>query len=540
MLRYKDLLNGIYMTTEQAFNVFLDELTQSLQSKSKALCLASWNLETHGSKANAEEVAKLDQKLGLFFADEEKYRFIKEFKETGNITSPHLLRILKLLEVDFKNHQVPHELIEKMAQLESELSHSYVCFRVDHDGKKLGENDLIDCLKNEADLEKRRQIWLSMKKIGHQQAPGILKLVKLRNQKAHRLGYSDFYQMQLKSQEVDKKWLFDFLQDFAQDSKQAYQQVCDEIEESLCKKFQVKPASLGPWAWNDPFCQEDPLEDSTDEGALQGVDLVSYARQFFHSMGFEIDSTLSRSDLYERENKNQHAFCTHIDRLGDIRILTNLRPNLRWLDTLFHELGHAVYEQGYDTKLPWLLKTPPHMITTEAIALIMGRSAYDPQVLKQLNPQFDTASLERITQSTRRRQLIFSRWVLVMAHFEANLYQNPEQDLNKLWWSLVQQHQKIIPPSHRSDHFDWACKYHVGLAPVYYHSYLLGEFFASMLAHHFHEQSESSTLYGQTYVSEFLNEKLFAPGNSVRWDRLIEQVVQKPLDYHHWIEDFKS
>ena len=43
----------------------------------------------------------------------------------------------------------------------------------------------------------------------------------------------------------------------------------------------------------------------------------------------------------------------------------------------------------------------------------------------------------------RNRLLIFSRWCQVMFRFEKGLYGNPDQDLNRLWWDLVEKYQEI-------------------------------------------------------------------------------------------------
>ena len=80
--------------------------------------------------------------------------------------------------------------------------------------------------------------------------------------------------------------------------------------------------------------------------------------------------------------------------------------------------------------------------------------------------------MKKADESHRRRQLIFSRWVLVMTAFESELYRDPSQDLNKLWWDMVEKYQKIPAPKNRTKQNDWAAKYHIGLAPVYYFSYL--------------------------------------------------------------------
>ena len=41
----------------------------------------------------------------------------------------------------------------------------------------------------------------------------------------------------------------------------------------------------------------------------------------------------------------------------------------------------------------------------------------------------------------RNQLLIFSRWCQVMLRFEKAMYENPDQDLNKLWWDLVEKYQ---------------------------------------------------------------------------------------------------
>ena len=54
---------------------------------------------------------------------------------------------------------------------------------------------------------------------------------------------------------------------------------------------------------------------------------------------------LGKSDLYEKKGKSPHAFCTDIDREGDVRVLANIVNNEYWMGTMLHELGHSVYSQ---------------------------------------------------------------------------------------------------------------------------------------------------------------------------------------------------
>ena len=54
-------------------------------------------------------------------------------------------------------------------------------------------------------------------------------------------------------------------------------------------------------------------------------------RDFYAGIGLPIDDVLARSDLYEKTGKSPHAFCTDIDREGDVRVLANIVPNEYWM-----------------------------------------------------------------------------------------------------------------------------------------------------------------------------------------------------------------
>ena len=74
--------------------------------------------------------------------------------------------------------------------------------------------------------------------------------------------------------------------------------------------------------------------------------------------------------------------------------------------------------------------------------------------------------------------MIFSRWCQVMLRFEKALYDNPEQDLNRVWWDLVEKYQEVKRPEGRNPP-DYASKIHIATVPVYYQNYMLGQLFNS-------------------------------------------------------------
>jgi peptidyl-dipeptidase A len=519
------------------FEPFLDSFIPPVEEKAKQVNQATWILETTGSKDAADLLAQLKVEYLKFFSDPKIYDQLLSWKKLKR-NDPILERQLTLLLLRFKENMIPDELREKIAKKESLIAQKYATFRPRFEEKPLTENQIRQTLKDEKDMALRKKVWEASKEIGSCLAPHIVELVDLRNEAAKHLGYKDYFQMQLNLQEVDEDWLFSFLEKVEKGSKRAYDELITFIEAKLQDRFEVGEEALFPWGWSDAFCQEDPLYSQELDQLVQDEDLVSMARNFYSSMGLRVDSILARSDLYERENKNQHAFCIHIDRNGDVRTLNNLTPSMRWADTLLHELGHGVYDQETDFSLPWLLREPPHMITTEAMALLMGSQVYSVDFLKKFVGASNgkEAAMKEAEKSRKRQQLIFSRWVMVMSYFERELYRNPHQDLQKLWWTLVERYQKVKAPYGREEKEDWASKFHIGLAPVYYYSYLLGEIFASSLKSLLKQQGQE-VLWTQN-TGQLLKEKLFAPANCYNWMELIERVLGHPFSEEDWKKEF--
>lgn len=527
------------MSTSHPFEDFVKNFSKYVEKKSRQLNQLFWILETTGSEDAAILQAEFSTEFKMLFNDKAVYEQLVSWDNDPSLTDPVLKRQLNVLLRSFKENQMDPQILQELSEKEAQLSYSYANFRPEFEGKPLSENEIRDLLKKETDPERRKKVWEASKEIGNHLAPQILEIVKLRNKGAQSLGYSDYFQMCLDLQEVNKEWLLKTFEDLSAKSDAAYTKVLKDIEKAQTEKYGVSSSELGPWAWSDPFSQEDPLDVHELDEIVKGLDFVAVSRNFFEKMGFDVKSIIKQSDLYEREGKNQHAFCINVDRKKDIRTLNNIKPAMRWLETVMHELGHAVYELGYDANLPWLLRDPPHMIPTEAMALICGRQAYSSAFLNEVlaDAQEEKAEIAKAENSLKRRQLIFSRWVLVMTEFESSLYQNPDQDLNALWWNCVEKYQKVKAPQGRENCNDWASKYHIGLAPVYYFSYLLGEMFASSIHRKIFEMNQSRALNSEP-AGKFLLEKLFAPGNKLRWDQLIEHTIDEPLSCDDWIEEF--
>jgi len=216
------------------------------------------------------------------------------------------------------------------------------------------------------------------------------------------------------------------------------------------------------------------------------------------------------------------------------------------METILHELGHGIYDKYHNPEVPFLLREPAHIFTTEAIAMFFGRlsrnAAWMQQMLGLLDEQ--RTEIEKVSSKyAKLKQLIFARWVLVMYNFEKHLYVNPDQDLNSLWWEMVEKYQLVKKPEDRVAP-DWAAKIHFTIAPCYYHNYMLGELLASQLHHHIvHnilklESDKDVSYVGKREVGDFLREKAFEQGAVYRWNDMIERATGEPLTPKYFADEF--
>src|SRR5437868_5629393 len=122
-----------------------------------------------------------------------------------------------------------------------------------------------------------------------------------------------------------------------------------------------------------------------------------------------------------------------------------------------------------------------------------------------------------------------------MLRFEKAMYENPNQDLNALWWSLVEKYQNLKKPEGRSEP-DFGSKIHIVSAPVYYHNYMMGELFASQVHHAIAREvyggaNPSTVLYNDNpKVGGFMRKKVFEPGRTLPWNELTKHATGETLN----------
>ncbi|MCD6099000.1 MAG: M2 family metallopeptidase [Candidatus Marinimicrobia bacterium] len=537
---------GRYSKMEVEAKNYVDSLASVVEPIYKAANLAYWNATATGKQKYYDEYSRYKLEIKKIFSSRKDFARVKSFKEDRRIKDPVLRRVFEVLYNDFLLNQADTTLLRRITELSTRVEKKFNTFRGKIDGKKVSMNEVKRILRTSNDTELRRKAWVASKQVGEVVVDDLLELVRLRNELACSLGFPDYYTLKLYVQEFKPEELDGLFDRLEEVTREPFVRIKAEIDSILAARFGVEEEELRPYHYSDPFFQEAPnIYTISLDRYYKDANVAELVSSFYKSMGIDVQPIIERSDLYEREGKYPHAYCTNIDRKGDIRVMVNLKPTEQWVGTMLHELGHAIYEVYIDPTLPFFLRDPAHSFTTEAVAMFFGRLSKNPEWMREmLNlSEQETEKIRSVVEKTlMMEQLIFARWAQVMYRFEKALYKDPDADLNELWWDLVEKYQKVRRIDGR-DKPDWATKIHICSYPVYYHNYMLGELLASQFLFAIMKEEgvdkiKDLRFAGNIKMGKYFVNRVFRPGKKYRWDRLVEYATGESLNPEYFVKQF--
>jgi peptidyl-dipeptidase A len=526
------------------------EFTAEHESKIRPLEIANarawWTANTTGKDEDFAAKEEAENRLNDALADSKQFARLKQI-HAGRINEPVLAREIQVLYLQYLEKQVDPALLKRMTAKANTIEKAFNVYRAQVGDKSLSDGEVRQVLQKSKDSQERKEVWEASKRVGAAVENDLRDLVRLRNEAATGLGFADYHAMQLHLSELKQADVLKLFDELDALTREPFAKAKLAFDQKLAEDYGIPPPALRPWHYHDPFFQEAPAVYDVDlNGPFANADIQRVCREFYSAIGLPIDDVLARSDLYEKPGKSPHAFCTDIDRAGDVRVLANIRPTEYWMGTMLHELGHSVYSsKNIPATLPWALRSEAHILTTEGVAMMFERFSKSADWLKEFG--INVAEREKFNAAAARmrrdRLLIFSRWCQVMFRFEKELYRDPSQDLNKLWWDLVEKYQLLARPEGRNAP-DYASKIHIVSAPAYYHNYLLGELFACQLHAAIAKQvlknpDAANAIYTRDpRVGEFMKAKVFSQGRLRSWNDLTRFATGENLNAKAFAEEF--
>jgi len=532
--------------TSEAARAFARDHASKIQPLEIEIAHAWWTANTTGKDEAYAAKELAENKLNDALADKAQFARLKQIHD-GQIADPVLKRQIHVLYLQYLEKQVDPELMKRMTSRANTIEKAFNVFRAAVGDKSLTDGEVRQVLMKSKDTGERQKVWEASKRVGADVETDLRDLVRLRNDAATQLGYADYHVLQLHLSELKQAEVLKLFDELDTLTREPFARAKAEIDQKLAKDFSIQTDELRPWHYHDPFFQEPPAIYDVDlDGPFVDADIQRICREFYAAIGLPIDDVLKRSDLYEKPGKSPHAFCTDIDRTGDVRVLANIRPTEYWMSTMLHELGHSVYSsKNIPKELPWTLRTDAHIMCTEGVAMMFERFSKNADWLEAFGVRVNDRHAFNASGARMRRDrlLIFSRWCQVMFRFEKELYRDPSQDLNKLWWDLVEKYQLLKRPEGRSAP-DYGSKIHIVSAPAYYHNYMLGQLFACQLhAAIARDVLKTADAANANYtrdprVGQFMNAKVFSQGRLLPWNDLTKFATGEELKAKAFAAEF--
>jgi peptidyl-dipeptidase A len=533
---------------DEAAKKFVARYEAEVRPLEIVLNLAWWKANTSGKDEDFAAKVEAENRYDEALSDTKRFAELKQIKE-AKVKEPILARQIDVLYLAYLGKQVDPELLKRIAAKGNEIEQAFNVYRAKSGGKEIADSEVRRILKESKDSKERQAVWESNKGVGAVVADDLRQLVEYRNEAARKLGFKDYHQMKLHLAEQDQEQVLKLFDELDELTRGPYAKAKAQIDVKLAEYNGIGVDELQPWHYQDPFFQEAPaISDVSLDKVFANADILAICRKFYTGIGLPIDDVIERSDLYERPGKSPHAFCTDIDREGDVRVLANIVPNEYWMGTMLHELGHSVYSsKNIPRSLPYPVRTDAHILCTEGVAMMFERFSKSGEWLSAMGVSVsDPQAYSKAGEEMRRNQLlIFSRWCQVMLRFEQQMYANPKQDLNDLWWKLVESYQLIKRPAGRNAP-DYAAKIHVVSAPCYYHNYMMGQLFACQVhATIAREVLKSSDVPNAFYtddkrVGEYMKARVFGPGATLSWNALTKHATGADLNAKAFAAEFAS
>lgn len=503
---------------------------------------AYWKYAIHGRPAEEKRWLEKRRDMTAIFSDRESYARILTYDEGGLTETQETARQLRLLRLAFAAHQMPPAAVERLSEEQDEIARLVKGFRVVVDGEEYTDDELSYALRHSDDSEERRELWEATHVLGDRIGPLMLRMVGLRNRAARELDYRDYYRMALDLQEMNEGILEAAIQDLLAGTEKPWLARKAELDAELAERFGIAAKKLRPWHYSEPIFPGAPRRAQVDFDKYYGRKSVTkLAEAFFKGIGIEMKDVLARGDFAPRDGKLPGSFCLQVDPAhDDVRVSTSVRWGVEGMTTLLRELGAAAYLKGLAHNLPYLVRRPAHALLVEAVSILMERQARDPDFLKlvvKANKSAITRLTDKIESERRLQMLLMARWIPVLVLFERALYENPGQDLNRIWWELVARILHVTPPDGRKGRHDWAAQRIFALRPVTAHDRMYGELAASQLDAAIREATGKPSLVGNEAAGPFLRERLFAPGAKRHWAQTLKDATGQHLKTRFFLDD---
>lgn len=450
--------------------------------------------------------------LNNVYDNSSEFEILQKIKKSGLIQDPILNRQFMKL---FREYLVIHNNWDNSEKQQAQLFEQFF------DLKK-SETAFFDSIKNTQSDVDARNLWMER---FTELSIDFKKLIESKNNDARKMGYQNYFELEMDFNGVDYKQLDSFINIIEKETHSDYLQLLEMCKKEICQAFNINVTQIEqshytyitsqmhfPKAWNKTYTQ------------AEAIDIIN---RFFGYGAFDTETIIKKSDLWYQKDKIDQSFfyCPDLDK-KDLRIYANIQPNTRGIYVLLHEFGHALHYQSIDRSIPYLLKEP-NTISTEAIAIYFNDKLYHSPSLLKLMGIPETNDLSFYNAFTNPSRVIFIRKMIRTIRFQQAIFENPNQDFNQLWWNLTDRYM-LFDTSAKHRLPEWITSQHIIYANGIHVYYLYALAIAAQL----------EAYYPDDVIGPVIG--FMKHGDAYHWQQLIEMLTGEKLNLNYLFNSYRK
>src|SRR6185295_17901980 len=247
---------GKQTPTQKEADAFLATVTGLLSPVSTTAANAYWEAATDVTPEHVAQRTGADKTLaalsGSTMVIDKTRALLKNEKQLDDIT---VRQLRKLLLSAAENPGTIPEVVARRVELESkqsEILDGYTfCLQPKGNScaKPVTANDIDDVLKKSRDLNERQRFWTVSKEIGRPLKPGLIELVKLRNQVAREMGYKSFFALKVADYGMSVDEMMKLLDDTLATTKPLYDGLHCWVKNELAARYHKPVPKVIPAHW---------------------------------------------------------------------------------------------------------------------------------------------------------------------------------------------------------------------------------------------------------------------------------------------------
>ncbi|MCK5346645.1 MAG: M2 family metallopeptidase, partial [Candidatus Heimdallarchaeota archaeon] len=237
---------------------FISDYENKIVELSKQSNLAYFNATTTGNKDEFDKVSDLSLEISKILSNKNDFEKVKSIKNRLDNEDPILKRQVDIIYNEYAGNQFDEELHERIIALSTEIEQKYSLFRAKIGGESFTDNEIDEKLIQSTDSDELKNVWEASKTIGNSVADDVLKLVKLRNEAARKLGFSNHHEMSLNLNEQSHEELDTLFDELDELTKEKFTELKNEIDEYLSERLSIDKDQLMIWHYQDKYFQLGP------------------------------------------------------------------------------------------------------------------------------------------------------------------------------------------------------------------------------------------------------------------------------------------